>query len=213
MPYANIHYIKLQIELLNDKRFIFDCDQEQKWLYIGLLLLAGDTKNCTSSDENYLKNRLNIDLSPEKVKENVKHLASIFPKMVCKGGYVKFKKFNELHNYLEPKKRKPEGTPKELQRVMQSIVEYIIVKKSIVVDEKNPYLKQHVFKRYIKSAKELALLTNCNEELAKKAIDWVSGWCGEKNFNWELETVIKHYINGKSCNFNKAPKKEYKTTL
>jgi len=120
--------------------------------------------------------------------------------MVCSRGYIKFKTFNELHNYLETKKGNSKGTPKELQRVLQSIVEYIIVKKSILV-EGNPYLLTHIFKRYSKAAKDLALVANLDIGLAKQAIDWVSGWCKEKNYSWELETVVKHFMSGKQCNF------------
>ena len=87
------------------------------------------------------------------------------------------------------------------------IIEEIIDKKRL--DVSTVPLKNFVFKRYSKAAKELALLTNGDKELAKKAIDWVSGWCEDKGLNWELETVLKHYISGKSCNFEKTKQEKF----
>ena len=60
--------VKAVTQILNDKRFIFDCDNDQKWLFLGLILLAGTTQNSVSSDENYLKNRLNLPENTQKIK-------------------------------------------------------------------------------------------------------------------------------------------------
>lgn len=96
---------------------------------------------------------------------------------------------------------KSEQTTKKVPlEEIRRIIEYIIEKNKIKV-EGNTALLTHFFKRYSKAAKELALLTNCKFELAKKAIDWVSGWCEPKGWSWTLETVIKHYIEGYRINF------------
>lgn len=198
MPYANIHWIKLQLELLNDKRFIFDCNNDQKWLFIGLLLLAGSTQNSTPNDEKFLKNRLNLPENESKIRENLDFLLKTFPKMVNKEGVIKFKNFNNLHNRLGISK----GTPKELQRDTQIRIDKIRIDKIILHYIKkqgweesirtNPALQGDIYKRNVRPAKQLLLVAN-NDDLALKVISTMAETYKLKNLSWTLETVIRHF--------------------
>ena len=190
MPYTNIHWIKLKLELLNDKRFIFDCNDNQKWLFIGLLLLAASTKNKTPSDENYLKNRLNLPDEPQKIAKNLKHLCMLFPKLINKNGFFIFKNFNTLHSnkgFPADFQRISEGTPKgaiEKRRIEEIRGEYIKIKgwdiKSFTSDD---------YGRTAKAIKTLILKAN-NDELVIKGLIWCSNqsWC-----DWTLETLIRRW--------------------
>jgi len=222
MPYAYIHYIKLKIEILNDKRFIFDCNESQKWLFIGLLLLAGNTKNCVPNDENYLKNRLNLSENSQKIRENLDVILKLFPKITCKGGYIKFKNFSQLHNLIGNSR----GTPKEtnwdsngsyrLDKIrvdkisidnLRVLINEFITRKNWVV-EGNPELLSDIYRRHGKSAKKLFLLAK-DVNLAKRALIWVSDWARNKGLDWTIETVLKKYpdfIQSKRPDVDKTPK-------
>ena len=56
----------------------------------------------------------------------------------------------------------------------------------------NPTLQGDIFKRNVKSAKQLLVIAN-NDELALKAISAMAKEYSIKNFSWTLETVIKHF--------------------
>lgn len=193
MPYTNIHWIKLKLELLNDKRFIFDCNNNQKWLYIGLLLLAATTKNNVSDDENYIKNRLNLPETSQKIREDLDHLLKVFPKMISKNKFIKFKNFNRLHNPLgNPMDNlwNSNGTPKELLRIEKSRIEkireeYIKIKGFCLKD-----FSSDDYARTGKAIKTLLIKAKGNNDLVIKSLQWANNqkWC-----DWTLETVIRRW--------------------
>ena len=200
MPYANIHWIKLKLELLNDKRFIFDCNNDQKWLFIGLLLLAGSTKNSIADDENYIKNRLNLPETSQKIRENIDHLLKTFPKLITRNGVVKFKNFNEIHNKLG----NYFGTPLELQenangnkdkireekireeQINKVRLEFVRIKG---LDIKNFFPDDYA--RTGKAIKNLVFKAGGKEDLVLEALAWM----GKQSYEWSLETVIKKWAD------------------
>jgi hypothetical protein len=191
MPYANIHWIKLKLELLNDKRFIFDCNNDQKWMYIGLLLLAGGTGNKIPNDENYIKNRLNLPESAPKIRENLDFLIATFPKLTDKNGCFKFKNFNALHNRLG----NSEGNPEELQRGVQiredkSRLEQIRKDYNKIKGYAFSDLTKVQFGRDYKAIKVLLKLAGGNDSLVSDCFVWASKqkWC-----DWTMETCIKKW--------------------
>jgi hypothetical protein len=111
MPYSNIVFVKLQMELFEEDRFLIDLNDTQKGLYLMLLGLAGKTKNKIRNDMNFIKKRLHLDSLNE---EDLLKIAEVFPKFYLKNGYWKFKKFEKIHNYTIDKKGKSQGTPKEV---------------------------------------------------------------------------------------------------
>ncbi len=198
MPYANIHWIKLQIDILHDKRFIFDCNNDQKWLFIGLLLLAGATGNEIPNDENYLKNRLNLPENSQKIRENIDHLCKVFSGIVTKNGTLKFKNFKKIHNRIG----NSDGLPKDDQRGVQIrkeqidkiIEEYITLKHIKITNEdgsRNKELVGILWPRNVKPAKNLLLLTQGGSEKILSCMRWFSGICESKGLTWTLETIIR----------------------
>ena len=113
MPYKNVHYIKLMLELLDDKRFIKDCNDSQKLDYILWLAMAGLTQNESEEDAEWFKKRFNLSKPVDEIRSNLCFLLATFRKMYRqkRNGkyYVKFKKFKELHNPI----RNAEGMPKD----------------------------------------------------------------------------------------------------
>ncbi len=196
MPYAHIYWVKLKLELLNDKRFIFDCDSSQKWLFVGLILLAADTKNKVPSDENYLKNRLNLSETAQKVAENLHFILQKFPKIVSKDGYLKFKNFSKLHNPLKDTQRKPKGTTMgriEVDKILEVYIEEKGWKNEI---KETPSLLSELYERNGKAIKKLWLAVDKKTDLACKAIKTLGAWFREIDRDWTLETVLKHLPRG-----------------
>jgi hypothetical protein len=105
VPYQNIVWVKFKLELLCDYRFTDVLNDRQKLLYLGLLLLAGESKNHVKNDENYIKRRLNLEAKPEDIKSDIHVLISEFPKMVILNNHICFKNFRKLHNWKEEKNR------------------------------------------------------------------------------------------------------------
>ena len=192
MPYANIYWVKLKLELLNDKRFIFDLNDEQKWLFVGLLLLAGSTKNQVPADENYLKNRLNLSQTPEKVLENLTLICKVFPKTVHCNGVVKFKNFSKLHNPTKETHWNPDGTPKDSKnrvdksRLDKIRTEYMGIKGWLETD-----LQPDDYGRLHKAIKTLLLKAN-DDGAVIEALHWIESVSAGK-WEWTLETLVKKW--------------------
>ena len=200
MPYANIHWIKLKLEVLNDKRFIFDCNENQKWLFIGLLLMAGVTKNSVPNDENFLKNRLNLSENSEKVRENLGHLFKIFPKMIVKNDVIKFKNFNDLHNKLG----NYFGNPLELQSDSNGNKEKSRVEKSRIDKLRGVYISlknlsltdfsSSLYARTGRAIKNLIQLAADKDELVIEGLNWIA----KQGYAWELETLVGKWAEFKA---------------
>jgi len=117
MPYRNIVFVKLKIELLSDYRFTDLLSDRQKLLYLGLILLAGQMENKIPNDASYIKRRLNLSASAEEIKSDIEKIAEVFPKFLIKDNFLSFSNFEEIHNY---RFRKSQGIPKQKIRNSQN---------------------------------------------------------------------------------------------
>lgn len=116
MPYSNIVFVKLKMELFEDPRFLIDLNDTQKGLYLMLLGLAGKTENAIRNDIGFIKKRLGLDALKEA---DLLKISEIYPKFTLKKGVWKFRNFEEIHNYTIGKKGKSQGNPKELPGIVQ----------------------------------------------------------------------------------------------
>lgn len=114
MPYTNIVFVKLQMELLGDYRFTEMLNDQQKLLYLGLLMLAGDRKNEIPNKPAYIKRRLNLEATEDEVKKNLQAIGNAFPKILISGDTISFANWEKIHNYI------PKGFPEEIQRNSQN---------------------------------------------------------------------------------------------
>lgn len=117
MPYKNIHFIKVKMELLEDHRFLFELNDTQKGLYILLLALAGKTNNKICDDMVFIKGRLNLKDIEHK---DLERISKVFPKFILVNGFWEFKNFNEEHNQILGISQ---GYPKDTQRMAQNRIE------------------------------------------------------------------------------------------
>jgi len=191
MPYKNIVFVKLLWkELLHeDDRFIEKCNDEQKGLFLMLLLLAGATNNNIPESENYLKRTLNLSQSAEIVAENRDCLLALFPKLVRQDGYLKFKKFKGLHNYIRTAKGVPNddetGTPRiDKNRIEEIRREYIKLKGWT-----NQTFPPEFYSRTGRAIKTLFSLSSDPAKIIS-CMKWVSQKWSEM---WTIETCIKKW--------------------
>lgn len=112
MPYKNIVYVKFHIDLLSDIRFTDKLDDNGKLIYMGLLLLAGRTNNQIPNNPIFIKRNLNLNLTEERISQEISEIRGIYPKLIGNSQYLKFKNFNKIHNYYEktPKEEKQDRT-------------------------------------------------------------------------------------------------------
>ena len=197
MPYKNIHWIKLKfLDLLTDPehRFIELLNDEQKGLYLMLLMLMGFYHNQIPLDPKSIKRSLNLTQEESKISENIAKICDVFSRAIRKSHVLKFKNYNKLHNPVGNSK----GTPKdgvEERRVDKSRLEEIISfygeKQKMVFKEKNT-LYWLFFKRSVRPAK--SLLQACGDlDKAKQAITGIGDLLDSKGMNWSLETIVKWY--------------------
>ena len=202
MPYKNIHFIKIMLELFDDHRFVKGCNDSQKLDYLLWIAMAGLTQNEAPNDPEWFKTRFNLDKKVDEIEANTRFLTDTFKKMfIQKRGdksVVKFTKFKDLHNPI----RNADGTPKDSlgsaknridkNRIDKIIREYLSLQKIILKDDDKALLSQ-LYSRNCRPAKNLILMCKSDEE-AISAMKWVAGWLDPKGMSWTIETVIKHYV-------------------
>lgn len=109
MPYKNIHWIKLKLELLRDRRFTDFLNERQQLLYLKFLLLAGYTENKIPKDAKWIKRETNYRAKTSVLWGDIEQICRTFGKFEDTGSHLRFINFNELHNF-----RSSQGTPKDV---------------------------------------------------------------------------------------------------
>lgn len=76
-------FAPLNEELAEDERWLIQCNDSQKLLF-QLILLTVYTNNGTAPDDaGYYRTRYNLRARLSKVKTDLEHIKSLFPKLVC----------------------------------------------------------------------------------------------------------------------------------
>jgi len=106
MPYKNIVWVKLKLELLSDYRFTDLLSDSQKLLYICLILLSGDTENAIPNDSRWIRRRLNLISDIDTIEKDLIKILETYPKLIKGDTTISFVNFQELHNYKFGKSQK-----------------------------------------------------------------------------------------------------------
>lgn len=103
MPARSVIWVKLMFnDLLSDpqQRFVNKLNDEQKGLFLMLILLMGFYKNAIPNDPKTLKRVLNLKADEETIKHNIQTICDTFPRGIKNSQVIKFKNYNKFHNYV-----------------------------------------------------------------------------------------------------------------
>lgn len=100
MPYKNIIFVKIKLELINDYRYTDRLNDNQKLLYLSLIMLAGAMDNKIPNDAGYIKRQLNLKYPVETIEQDLLVLTDVFPKLLLSNGLLSFTNFREIHNFV-----------------------------------------------------------------------------------------------------------------
>jgi len=114
MPYANIVWVKVHLNLLDgDDRFLYQITERQQLLYLKMLILAGKTNNATPKNPVFIANAIHYPHGDQELTLDISRLMEVFPKFTQTKHHYIFTNFDKIHNRIS------EGTPKELPRDTQ----------------------------------------------------------------------------------------------
>lgn len=188
MPYKNIVFVKLLWrELLHENdKFTEQLNDDEKGLYLMLLLLAGATGNNIKNDVGYIKRTLNLRKNSQKLRENLDKILRVYPKCITKEGYIKFRNFKKIHNPL----RKADGTPKDSPRLAKNRIDKIRLEYIKIKGFELKEFSSDDYARTAKAIKNLVIKAKNNDGLVIKSLEWADkqGWC-----DWTLETINKRW--------------------
>ncbi|MFA5154264.1 MAG: hypothetical protein WC554_17065 [Clostridia bacterium] len=190
MPYTSIVFVKLFWKdlIYDDKRFIEQLSDQEKGLYLMLLLLAGSTDNKIPYNAEYIKITLHLDADLLNIITMIDKILSVYPKLIKKGNFLKFKNFNKLTNQIRIAEEYPTFSREQITLVLNA---YLLEKGFNPEIQTGAFLSQQ-YARYTKTIKKLLSLSS-GEEKAVEAIKWIKNWLEKAGLNWTLETVVKHY--------------------
>ena len=185
MPYANIHYVKIELRLLNDPRFFSMSDQAQL-LYVKLIILCASLNNKVPRKFELLKEHLRTKHTEAELGKLMEEVREHFPKVLAHKEYYYIKDLSGYLHWVRP--RNSLGTPKEVIPLVDinKIKEYYVAQKGW--DMKHVPHTQHG--RMYTAITQLYELANKNWDLVRESIDWGKrlGWTG-----WCLEYIIKNW--------------------
>lgn len=199
MPYKNIHFVKVKMELLEDHRFLFQLNDRQKGLYLMLLALAGKTNNQIFNDIVFIKGRLNIK---EVDIDDLKKISEVYPKFRLLNDFWGFDNFDETHNQILSKDFGiSQGYPKDMQRMDKNRIDK---NRSSTKQNSTSHSKHLTTEEFITSLKTNSAYTHINlgAELAKMDA-WLTAHPGRKKtkrfvLNWlnKIEPPLEPVKNG-----------------
>jgi len=201
MPYKNIHWIKLEKRLLNDYRF-YTMSEESQLIFVKFLMLAAETNNKIPKNLKVVKSSLRSQLPEEKIQDCINEIKINFPKFKEHKDFYFIKEFDTRCNRVYPgelpgNSQGAPGVHVDKIRIDKIIKEYIH-KKSIplVLENGTPEEKAATsafWKRNVRTAKNLAILSKGNTQQVIDAMEWFGGLCERKNLSWSLETIEKWF--------------------
>lgn len=117
MPKSKYEFIKIEMRLFNDPRFIVLNDFEQL-AYIKLIALAKQTHNHIKKDYRAIKAYFHTEQPPRKIKATIKQLCSNFEDLAQNNYNLWFVKWNERYDYdgVEKEKEKEKDKDKEEEK-------------------------------------------------------------------------------------------------
>lgn len=186
MPYANIHYVKVELRLLNDPRFFTMSDQAQL-IYVKLIILCASLNNKVPRKYELLKEHLRTKHSEDELGKLMEEVKSHFPKVLAHKEFYYIKDLGGYLHWVAP--RNSQGTPKEPPQPQEHLItirnHYIKLKGW---DIKN--LVRSDFARITKASSLLFERSGRNLDLAMESLLWGSrlNWSG-----WSLEYVLKNW--------------------
>lgn len=194
MPYKNIVWIKLKLELLDDRRFQDLCNERQQLLYLKLLMLAGRLENNIPNDPNYIKREVNYRRYPSELTKDLRHLSSIFPKLIVGAKSIEFINFNELHNFRKPQTDKKDSPREDKEKIRED-------KKKIRAEVKGLYGEFKNVK--LTDSEKNKLIEKFGKEEASFWLEKVDEYVEQsgKKYNSHYLTIL---------NFQKRSPEEYK---
>jgi len=110
MPYKNIHWVKLEIRLLNDPRFFTMCEISQL-IYVKLILLCAHFKGKVPRSYPILRQLLRCSYNEATLNKYINEIRANFPKVLSHKDYYYIKGFKEMHNWVLP--GNSQGTARE----------------------------------------------------------------------------------------------------
>lgn len=117
MPYRNIHWIKLELRLLDDHRFYLMSERAQL-VFIKLILVAGRCKNRILKSKISLNHQLKTNYTDKEMDEVFKEIRVSFPKVLENNGFYSIKGFEKRINPVYSKGYAgdiPEEYPADIQ--------------------------------------------------------------------------------------------------
>lgn len=201
------------VELAEDDRFTIDCNDNDKLIYLLLLLSAGITGNKIPNRPDWLQKRFNLTIKSGKngeISNSIQRLLQIFPKLYEQNfsgkSYLKLKKFEKYHNWIDGSSQGSAGQSQEQIRIDKiridntmrpeiKIIYLFAYKKGVEEISQKAYIN-----RNIRAAR---VLLSYPYEKIEETMDWLAK---NADFKWTLETVAK-YIDENLEDLNNRNKK------
>jgi hypothetical protein len=198
MPYTTIHWIKLEIRLLNDPRF-FLMSEEAQLLFVKLLMVFAHFRGKTQKNWTILRQILRTSRTESELEKSFEEIRTNFPKVLVSNGYISIKDFKKRHNWVSPEELpgNSQGTPKDSQDKEKIKIRIDIVIRELIKQQNweealktNPNLLSDTYTRHARSAKKLILAVG--EVKSCEAIRKMAESYKTKGLSWTLETVLRH---------------------
>jgi len=102
MPYRTLHWVKLELRLLDDHRFFLMTEKAQL-TFLKLLILCGKCQNKVPKMPSALRTLLRVSYTDQELLGVMDEIKKNFPKVLENNGFYKIKDFSEKVHWVAPK--------------------------------------------------------------------------------------------------------------
>ena len=181
MPRSKHEFIKIEMRLFNDPRFL-ELDDFEKLTYIHLIALAKQTKNKITKKLPLIKVYLRSERKASEIKVTVERIKRIFPNFRSNKHFYYFTSYDERYAYGTPKGNGDMGVDEEKEK-----------EKEKDEEDSSSYSNIH------KEKQKWAMLYSALEAYKQEAGSWREAKhlaeTAEKWSEWEIDKAIQALKN------------------
>lgn len=178
-------------ELAEDERWLLQCDDNQKFLYMMILFTIYTTNGTAPDDARYYIVRYNLQRRIDRVTGDLQHIKSLFPKLIAKDKKLSLLNSKLCVNRVDDKKSLEEEEEGELEKEVEGEGENVPRETNLNPLDPTNILACDLFARLTPFQKKTIIGQYSPEFLANRLSAYVSSAAQKNIFTMNPTTVFE----------------------
>lgn len=178
-------------ELAEDERWLLQCDDNQKFLYMMILFTIYTTNGTAPDDARYYIVRYNLQRRIDRVTGDLQHIKSLFPKLIAKDKKLSLLNSVTCVNRVDDKKPLEEEEEEEIEKEVEGEGENVPRETNLSPLDPRNILASDLFEKLTPFQKKTIVEQYPKEFLANRLSAYISSAAQKNIFRMNPTTVFE----------------------